>query len=343
MKILMVLPDLSRGGAQNVFIKLANELSKDNEVSLCVLTNEDLSLKSSLSSNVSLTIIDSSRVLFSVKSLYKTIRKLNPKTVFSTLGYVNIVVGLLSFFFPDVKFVGREGNILSLKLHEAKYPELLIYFYKLSYRGFSKIIMQSKDMKKDFLIYFPQFKEKIFTIPNPIEISQEQKKESHRVIAMGKLHPQKGFDLLIETYSQIRNPRPLDIYGEGEERRKLEELINEKKMDDIIHLKGLTSFPLKELASAKFFILSSRYEGFPNVVLEALSVGTPVIANKCPGGINEIFESGKGIGKVVDIENSIELEDALEQEYLRKDEIQEYIKQKYSIHKIVSEYKRVLS
>lgn len=112
---------------------------------------------------------------------------------------------------------------------------------------------------------------------------------------MGRLTAQKAFDVLIEAFVQVRKSRParLLILGEGEERQKLEMLITQLGLEQEIELPGFVSNPYPYMAHAAVFVLSSKWEGLPTVLVEAMALRTPVIATDCPSGPREILRNGQ--------------------------------------------------
>lgn len=137
-------------------------------------------------------------------------------------------------------------------------------------------------------------------IPNPVDdLPFVDETQPHLVVAAGRLGPEKGFDMLLQAMVVARKRHPqarLHIYGDGPERTALQGQISELGLDNVVSLKGLYDNVATALGGAAVFVLSSRYEGFPNVLLEAMRVGTPPVAFACDYGPAEIVkhdESGR--------------------------------------------------
>jgi glycosyltransferase involved in cell wall biosynthesis len=140
----------------------------------------------------------------------------------------------------------------------------------------------------------------VTVIPNPCAInSRKSKVESRKtktVLAVGRLHEQKGFDLLLQVWQPIEDKYPewqLRIVGEGPERTELEPQIKNLHLQHV-SLAGRTADVAKEYAAASLFVLSSRYEGLPLALIEAMWCGTPCVAFDCPQGPAELLADGRG-------------------------------------------------
>jgi len=134
------------------------------------------------------------------------------------------------------------------------------------------------------------------TIPNPVSTVEgptDYKQDPARIVAMGRLHPQKGFDLLLRAFaeSRAREHTELIIAGEGPNRNMLERLTQELGLVGSVHFPGIVQDVPALLQSADLFVLSSRYEGFPNVLAEAMAAGRPVIGFNCPSGPSEMIQN----------------------------------------------------
>jgi len=134
----------------------------------------------------------------------------------------------------------------------------------------------------------------------------------------------------------------LTILGQGPEEENLKLIALELGLKERITFTGFVQNPYPYMSQADLFVLSSRFEGFPNVVLEAMACGTPVVAFECPGGINEIIEEGVN-GWKVNLEDTSALARAIEtamKTQLDSNLIRKYVQERFGVKKIVQEYER---
>lgn len=159
---------------------------------------------------------------------------------------------------------------------------------------FDLLLVLTEGDKKDWSMFVHNVK----AIPNPLTYYPDQipsKSISHRIICVGRLNEQKGFDLLIDAFSLIASQCPewhVDIFGHGEEESNLLNQINRKGLKHRVNILKPTSDIYVEFMQSDFFVLSSRYEGFGLVLIEAMSCGIPCVAFNCNYGPNEIIEDG---------------------------------------------------
>ena len=139
----------------------------------------------------------------------------------------------------------------------------------------------------------------IKVIPNPVTLYSEYsfvEKLKGRIICVGRLAPQKRFDRLVGAFNMIAAKYPdwyVDIFGEGEDREKLQDQINGLGLSDRIHLMSTTNDIYNEYRQSQFFVMCSDFEGFGLVIIEAMACGIPVVATDCPFGPSEIIDDGK--------------------------------------------------
>lgn len=162
------------------------------------------------------------------------------------------------------------------------------------------------------------------------------------ILGAGRLMYQKDFSTLIKAFSQVRRHRPcrlVIIGGEGYEREALESLIQELGLENEVELPGFADNPYTYMAKAAVFVLSSRYEGFGNVLVEAMATGTPVVSTDCPDGPAEILEGGR-YGMLTPVEDpdalAIAIEKTLDQP-ISSSILQEKAQQ-FTSEKIAKEY-----
>ena len=307
--ILFILPDLNAGGAERIVTTIANHLPREKfSPSILLLRKEGLYLDF-LQNDVEIIDIKTPRIRHALKPILKQIRKRKPDIVFSGFGEVNAYLSLFIKLFPKTKFIARETNVVSQHVTRRE----ILFFYKF-YNNYNKIICQSDDMMNDLVENFKIKKDKLIKINNPVDFSFIEEKlenatkpESYRegyknVVAIGNLSSRKGFDNLLKVFVKLKQHKVLlHILGDGRDREMLHQMKQNLELENVI-FHGVQKNPYPFLKFADLFVLSSRYEGFPNVLLEAGACGTYALANNCKGGINEIIQP-KINGEISDIEN----------------------------------------
>ncbi|MDI6099457.1 glycosyltransferase family 4 protein [Actinoplanes sp. NEAU-A12] len=148
---------------------------------------------------------------------------------------------------------------------------------------------------------------RLVRIPNgiPARTGAPDAERDRTLIAAGRLERQKGFDLLIESFVPVHEKHPdwqLNIFGDGKWRKKLTAMIAERGLDEVVHLRGTTRNLDAELTRSSIFVLSSRKEGLPMVLLEAMNAGLPVVSFDCPTGPADVVDDG-GNGVLVPAED----------------------------------------
>lgn len=166
---------------------------------------------------------------------------------------------------------------------------------KIYYRRTDSCIFQTKAAREYYCTYLRKHS---VIIPNPImdNLPEREYKDSHRFVAVGRLACQKNYPCMIKAFSLFIKENPeytLDIYGEGEEKEHLEQLINELKLSENVRLCGSHANVHERIKDAQLYLMSSSYEGMPNALMEAMEMGFPVISSDCPsGGPAELIEDG---------------------------------------------------
>jgi glycosyltransferase involved in cell wall biosynthesis len=201
----------------------------------------------------------------------------------------------------------REDISVSAELdQDAAHPGFWRWVYRHYYPRADKIVCVSEFARKDLVENFGIPRAKIVVIYNPVDVERVRrlaeasespyKGPGPHLVAVGRLWRQKGFDLLLDALAQVRKaiPARLTILGEGPLEADLKAQAQKLGLLDSVRFAGFQTNPYPFFKHADLFVLSSRYEGLPLVVLEALALGKPVVAMDCPGGAREILEGCPG-------------------------------------------------
>ena len=347
--ILFILPDLNQGGAERVITILCNELDRTKFCPKLVLFKKEGYYLNHLKDDVEIIELNTTRIRYSIFKIVPLIRKLKPAIVFTGWGEISAFLSPIIGLFPKTKFITRETNVVS---EHVKRKEIL-FFYRF-YTNFHQIIAQSDDMKNDLIQNFKINPSKIEKINNPVDfelinrlkeekIKQDYNTNYKKIVAIGNLSPRKGFDLLLNVFTHLKyEPIQLTILGDGAFR---DELVNQKEKLGLINIffLGKVNNPFPFVKQADLFILSSRYEGFPNVLLEAGACGTYSLANNCPGGINEIIQENIN-GEIYDITDEIGFAEKIKsilKEKHYEEKIIESIQSRFSKNVIIKQYESI--
>lgn len=349
--IIFILPDLETGGAERIVTTLANHLPREKFSPSILLLRKEGGYLDLLKPDVEIIDIQTPRIRNSLKPILLEIKRRKPDILFSGFGEVNAYLALFIKLFPNTKFIARETNVVSQHVTRKE----IKFFYKF-YNSYDKIIAQSNDMEIDLIKNFSIKKKKLIKINNPVDIDfiEEKLRESERpaefshqhknVVAIGNLSARKGFDNLLKVFSRLKNKNILlHILGDGNDKEVLLQMKEILGLDHVI-FHGKKSNPYQYLKFADLFVLSSRYEGFPNVLLEAGTCGIYSLANNCPGGIDEIIINQVN-GEISNIEDYDDFAEKIKHAVYRnndKENIKESIKSRFSKEIIMKKYEDLL-
>ncbi|HEY6351165.1 MAG TPA: glycosyltransferase [Candidatus Angelobacter sp.] len=309
-KVLFLVPSLGAGGAERVFSILLRHLDRSRfELHLGVLQGKGEYLED-LPDDVVLHDLSAARVRYALPSLVKLAWRVRPDTILSTLGHLNLALILIRPFMPrGIKLLIREAAIASVVLREeGRYPGLYTWLYRHLYKRAHRIVCLSDSMVSDMAEHFNVPREKLVRIYNPIDIKRVRAMAEigenpysglgPHLVAAGRLTRQKGFDVLLNAMPYVLDRLPdarLSILGLGDLRQELVDQAIRLGIAEKVYFLGFQKNPWLYLRYADLFVLSSRYEGMPNIVLEALALGLPVVAADCPGALREMKDSVKRI------------------------------------------------
>ena len=305
--ILFVLADLEVGGAQRVILTVIRHLDRQRFVPHLVIAGKQGPLRREIPDNIPVHDLKVSRVRYALPALLRLCWSLKPDRVVSTLGHLNLLLLASKGFFPKgTSLTVREANTASIRLQYTEFPGIYRWLYRMLYPLADTVVCNSQYMSHDLVEHFSLKPDLIRIIPNPVDVERIKRRLGENsspivkrrcdIVAVGRLSYQKGFDLLLRAFHRALKDTAglhLTIVGDGPEEKKLRRLADELFIADSVDFAGHKDNPFPYMAAADFVVLSSRWEGSPNTVLESLVCGTPVLAFDCPGGTREILRDGE--------------------------------------------------
>ncbi|MDX1917571.1 MAG: glycosyltransferase [Candidatus Caenarcaniphilales bacterium] len=291
------MPSLVGGGAERVFVNLANAFSRDDryEVEFVLVKAEGIYL-SELDSTVKTIDLQADGTLSSLFGLIDYLKHAEPDILLSGLAHVNLVSVFARILCNSMKtklFIS-EHNTLSLHSQQAisLKDRLLPLFAKVFYPLADGVIAVSQAVAKDLQKVSPDAL--IRTIYNPIlsadlfeKLSQSRQavqenvsKDRKLILSIGRLEEVKDFSTLIKAFKLVQEKMPAELWilGEGSERTRLESLIQELGLADVVRLPGFIKDLYQYLTKADLFVLSSRHEALPTALIEAIACGIPTVS-----------------------------------------------------------------
>lgn len=302
--ILFIHPSLGLGGAEKIIVYLANSFAKENNVFFLTLkeSKDTLSLDSKIivicKPSYSELPIVGKQMVSGVKALYR-MGKIIKDTVLSTSSEIVVCFDLRVLL--AMNLVKPHAKILfSERADPYENPKYWQFLLKRFYHRVSFVVFQTNEAR-DF--YGSEIIDKSDVIPNPALLRTDsfviRNKESveNYIFAAGRFQKRKGFDLLVNSFIKIGNKFPevkLRIYGDGEEKDSLLEIIKNRGYEDRIEIVPPLNGVIEKNVNARLFVIPSRSEGIPNILIEAMVAGIPSVATDCsPGGAKLISDNGK--------------------------------------------------
>jgi glycosyltransferase involved in cell wall biosynthesis len=334
MDYYLFTTELRRGGVQRVVSILAERWSRDDSVTIILLRDEvEFDLPAAVKV-ITLDLATSPLHFYSGKLAWQARRKLlailnknkGPFVFYSFLEMPNFISVLLKREFPDGIFIG------GMHVNVFMYNRIFHLLYPC-YRHLDALIACSQGNQRLFIDKFGLPAKKVFFIPNPIDFVTIKRQAVEKIpdmlaelvgknpliLAVGRLEKVKNFALLLRAFARMsvaENASHLIILGDGPERHNLLRLAERLGISERLTMPGKVTNPYVWMAHADLFVLSSNFEGWPNVLVEAMVSGLPVVACDCQTGPAEILRNG-AFGLLVPTNNIEALASAMTQQLHR--------------------------
>lgn len=306
-KIYFFCHSLISGGGQRVLLNIMNNLCRDKYEIKIILIEKRGELLNFLKEDVGVIELKSNKARYSVLELSRILRVDRPDIFFSGAGDLSVILGLIKICLPSkMLLIGRERGVVAERLtnNTTIKKKIIEFMYRRFMKNLDGLIVQSKHMKNEFveLVGYPIKKMKV--INNPLDfkaIDEKIKNEKEiklikgkiNIVSVGSLSEVKQNSKMIDLMNLLDKEKyHLNIVGDGELKNKLIEYSKNKGLENDITFWGFQENPYKFIKEADLFILTSKHEAFPNVILEANYCGVPAFVLDCPGGIRDLIISG---------------------------------------------------
>ena len=329
---VVVLSSLSHGGAERVLINVANTWSKITTVYLITRDPEGVNSKTIDNNVIILTCRSTKLWLF---DLLIHLRNIKPQYVLSSIWDINIILVIFRYLLPNnFKLIIRESVSPIAHLSSLKLGAIYLVLYRFFYKRCDLLIAPSQGVASEVKSILGRSDVNIIIIENYPNLERIKKvlprggsSPGKYIVSVGRLTKQKGYDLLINAFKDSKfklNGYRLLIIGDGPDRRKLQLLIEKSDLTENIEILSSRETSLTIVGDAAFYVLSSRYEGLSNAMLEALALGVPVLATARHTSADEAVVDGVN-GLLISETNMESIKNILDRAF---DEIDYFSRQK---------------
>lgn len=320
VKVLFFTPSLGNGGAEMHLLRVMNALDRQGFAPLVAVAQQGGSYESALAADIPIHGLNPAgirsstvRMIRAIAPLRRLIEQTQPDIVCSVQDHANLAAILacraisprpqLLLCVQNSPFAsyGRAWHPLDrwmLSSMARMYPEadrLIALSQGVAGELRSLVGRQADPVPPIDVIYNAGVDDAVLSGSQGAAAVPNRPPDQPLLVACGRLHPQKGYPYLLAAVAKVRQSLPVQLWivGEGALRPVIERQIQALGLTDTVHLLGFQTNPYQYMAAADVFVLSSLYEGFGNVVVEAMACGAPVVATDCPHGPAEILEGGK--------------------------------------------------
>jgi glycosyltransferase involved in cell wall biosynthesis len=317
-KLVLLFTSFNIGGIERSMVNLSHQFTAAGIDVVLVVLRKEGPLLDMLPPDIQVVDLkERKNTFFALPKLVRALSAIQPDAVLAAHPNINFIAIWSRFFIrkrislviserSNLTMASQSSNRLSLRLR----PFLERLFYPLA----DGIVAVSSALADDIanktgiprnkisVIYNPVYSERLPALMNETVPAHLFPPAIPIILGVGRLVKVKDFKTLILAFAAVRASRPvkLIILGEGSSRKELEALIKELSLENDVCLPGAVINPFAYMSKASVVVLSSRYEGFPNVIAESLACGTPVVSTNCETGPAEILDNGR-FGKLVPV------------------------------------------
>jgi glycosyltransferase involved in cell wall biosynthesis len=311
-KVALFISSLEGGGAERVMVTLANQFAEQGHQVDFLLENKIGIYLSEVSAKVNLIDFRKRRMMQCLAPLAHYLRVERPVGILSSLPAPNMLsIMAARLVRTDARVVVREANTPSMRMQGVISPKDRMIEWlnmKLWYPDADWVVAVSKGVQRDMqrfaripkehivLIYNPAYTTRLLYLRDqPVDHPWFAPNQPPVVLGVGRFYPEKGFATLLKAFALVRASRiaRLVLLGEGPLRTQLEALAHELGIADDVCMPGFVENPFAYMRRAAVFVLPSEYEGLPNVLIQAMACGCPVVSTNCPSGPEDILDNGK--------------------------------------------------
>ncbi|MEZ5667342.1 MAG: glycosyltransferase [Alphaproteobacteria bacterium] len=297
IRVAFVLPSFAGGGAERVMITVANALDRTAFAPRLIVLDRAGPLAGLVADDVPVAALGQPRLRRALPALRRALADEPTDIALATLGYLNVGLLALRPLLPRrIRLVVREAN-MPLSGTGGHVRRALGLGMRLLYRRADRVLCPATRIADELVAQYRVPPSRVRVIPNPVDVGRLRALAEPprrlagtglRLVAAGRLVEQKGYERLVALLPALPPDTRLTILGEGPLREALTAQIAAAGLGDRVVLPGFAAAPWADYAGADAFLLPSLWEGMPNAALEALAVGTPVIATPEAGGIGEV-------------------------------------------------------
>ncbi len=306
LKAVFIIPTLDKGGAERVLVHLVNHFEKNTlePVIFCLQKKGDL--LALISKEIKVIDLGTPRLYFSLFKIRKQLKIHRPDIVIGWMGHVNAYLAFCRpFINRRIGLMCRESSIPSRFISYYKFPFLFRLMYRC-YNRFAGIISQSEEMRNDLVKSFRVRPDKIRIIPNPVVASESNyeipenvqhfiKLSGKILLFVGRFSTEKRIEICVQVMQFLPASYKLILVGYGDLETQIKQEIDKIGFSDRIMIQTSVADPTLYYRMADCLLLTSEFEGFPNVLLEAGQEGCPAVVFKTVGGAQEIIDDENGI------------------------------------------------